>query len=140
MSKLDNPGALADKWATAMGSAGPAYTAGVQSVKEAPGAKAARSSAKYLARVQENVAKFERNVGSVSLSTWVDASVNKGSSRLGTGATQAKPKFAAFMTAFANYLKAGQSAIDAMPTDTYEQAKAKAIAQMDYNHNFPGYR
>lgn len=140
MSKLDNPQAAADKWASAMGSAGPAYTAGIQGVREAPGAAAARASAKYLARVQANVAKFERNVGSVSLQSWQQMAVDKGASRLGTGATAAKPKFQQFTTAFFTYLKAGQASIDAMPTDTYEQSKAKAIAQMDYNHNFPGYR
>jgi hypothetical protein len=112
----------------------------VQGVREAPGIRAARASQKYLARVQANVAKFERNVGSVSLSAWQDMAVNKGASRLGTGATAAKPKFLAFTTAFYTYLKSGQASIDAMPTDTYEQSKAKALAQMDYNHNFPGYR
>lgn len=140
MSKLDNPQAGADKWATAMASAGPAYTAGVQGVTTAPGIKAAQSSAKYLARVQANVAKFEKNVGSVSLGAWQQAAEVKGAPRLGTGASAAKPKFVAFNTAFYTYLKNGKAQIDAMPTDTIDQSIAKAVAQMNYNHNFPGYR
>lgn len=140
MSKLDNPQAITDKWATAMGSAGPAYTAGINGVTVAPGALAAAASAKYLAGVQENVTKFERNSLSVDLQSWKTSAIDKGASRLGTGATAAKAKMAAFTQSFFTYLKNGQASINAMPTLTYEQRKAKANAQMDYNHNYPGYR
>lgn len=140
MGKLDNPGAIADKWATAMQSAGPAYELGINGVTTAPGALAAAASAKYLAGVQANLAKFEQNSLSVSLTDWKTAAISKGRDRLGTGATAAKPKVLAFDTAFFAYLKNGAASIAGMPTITYEQRKAKAIAQMDYNHNFPGYR
>lgn len=140
MAKLDNPTAIAAKWATAMGSATTAYTDGVNGVQTAPGALAAAASAKYLAQVTANVQKFERNSLSVSLQDWKTAAATKGAPRLASGATAAQPKMAAFNTAFFAYLKNGQSQIDAMPTTTYEQRKAKANAQMDYNHAFPGYR
>ena len=109
-------------------------------MQTAPGQLAAAASAKYLAGVQANVAKFERNSLSVDLASWKSITKSKGAPNLGTGATLAKPKVLAFETAFFAYLKAGQSAIDSMPTLTYDQRKQKAIAQMDYNHNFPGYR
>lgn len=140
MSKLDNPQAAATKWETAMQGAGPAYSAGIDGVDVAPGAKAAAASAKYLAGVQANLGKFERNSASVSLQDWKTAAKDKGASRLGTGATAAKGKFTTFTTSFFNYLKSGQAQIDNMPSVTYEQRKQKAIAQMDYNHNYPGYR
>lgn len=140
MGKLDDPGAIATKWETAMQGAGAAYTAGINGVQTAPGAAAAAASAKYLAGVQANVAKFERNSLSVDLGTWKTAAIQKGSSRLGTGATAAKGKVLAFDTAFFAYLKNGQAQIANMPSVTYEQRKQKAIAQMDYNHAFPGYR
>lgn len=140
MGKLDNPQAAADKWATAMGSAGPAYEAGIDGVQVAPGQKAAMASQKYVNNVQANVGKFERNVSSVDLATWKQLAKTKGAGRLGSGATAAKPKMVAFTTSFFAYLKQGQATIDAMPTDTYEQSKAKAIAQMDWNHRYPGYR
>lgn len=139
MAKLDDPAAGAQKWATKMGQAGPAYEAGIDGVSVAPGIAAARASAKYLARVQENVTKFERNVASVTLSEWQSAAKAK-SSRLGPGATAALPKVQAFTQAFYTYLKNGQSRINAMPTDTFDQAMQKAYAQADYNRNFPGYR
>lgn len=140
MSKLDNPAAAATKWVTSMQSAGPAYEAGIDGVNQAPGAKAAAASAKYLAGVQANLQKFERNSMSVSLQEWKTAAKEKGASRLGTGATAAQAKFGAFTTSFFTYLKNGQAEIDAMPTTTYEQRKAKANRQMDYNHAYPGYR
>ena len=139
MSKLDNPQASTDRWSSAMASAGPAYTAGVQGVTVAPGQKAAQASSKYVNGVQANVAKFERNSLKVSLGAWQDAAINKGAARLGTGAAQAKPKVLAFQTAFFAYLKAGQATINNMPTDTIDQRIAKANAQMMYAHNFPGY-
>lgn len=140
MSKLDNPQGAADKWASAMQGASTAYTAGIQSVQTAPGQAAARASAKYLARVQANVAKFERNSAAVDLATWKQLAIDKGASRLGSGATAAKPKMAAFTQSFFAYLKAGQSQIDAMPTDTLDQAIAKQAAQVRYNAAYPGYR
>lgn len=140
MAKIDNSGAIADKWATAMGSAGTAYEAGVNGVQTAPGALAAAASAKYLAGVQANITKFEQNSLSVPLQDWKTATITKGSPRLSSGAIAAKPKVAAFMAAFFAYLKNGQATINNMPTLTYDQRKAKAIAQMDYNHAFPGYR
>lgn len=140
MAKIDNPTAIADKWETAMQSASTAYTAGINGVQSAPGAAAAAASAKYLAQVQANVAKFERNSLAVDLQSWKTAATTKGAPRLSSGATAAKPKVVAFDTAFFAYLKQGQAQINAMPTLTYEQRKAKAIAQMDYNHLFPGYR
>lgn len=140
MSKLDNVAASVDKWANAMASAGPAYEQGVNGVQTAPGALAAAASQKYLAGVQANLAKFERNSLAVDLNTWKTTTIAKGRDRLGTGAAAAKPKVTAFQTAFFGYLKNGQAQINNMPTLTYEQRKAKAIAQMDYNHQFPGYR
>lgn len=140
MSKLDNPQAAVTKWVSAMGTAGTAYTAGVNAVQTAPGVLAARASNKYLLGVQANVAKFERNVSAVPLTTWQQLATQKGAPRLGTGAAAAEPKFLAFTTAFFQYLKNGQATIDAMPTDTIDQRIAKAVAQMQYAHNFPGYR
>lgn len=140
MAKIDNPSGITDKWATAMSGATAAYEAGVNGVQTAPGASAAASSAKYLAGVQANLAKFERNSLAVDLGSWKTATITKGGPRLASGATAAKPKVLAFQTAFFSYLKNGQAQIDNMPTLTYEQRKQKAIAQMDYNHQFPGYR
>lgn len=139
MSKLDNPQAGTDKWATAMANATTAYTQGVQSVTVAPNQKAAAASAKWLARTQAALPKFEQNNLKVSLQSWQTATVDKGAPRLASGANGAKPKVAAFNTAFYQFLKSGQASINAMPTNTPEEAIAKSAAQIRYNMTFPGY-
>jgi len=134
------PTQIADKWKANFTASGQAYTDGINAVQEAPGIKAARASAKWLARVQASVAKYEKNVASVDLATWKTAASTTGAQRLATGATKGAPKMAAFMNVFIPYLQANKSTIDAMDTTTFEAAMQKAYAQALYNHNFPGYR
>lgn len=140
MAKLDNPQAGAQKWADKMAGATQAYKDGITGVTQAPGAKAARASGKWAAKTIAAQPKFEKNVGSVSLGEWQQAAIDKGAGRLASGATQALGKVQAFTTSFYAYLKQGQATIDAMPTDTIEQALQKANAQAMYNHRYPGYR
>jgi hypothetical protein len=140
MSKLDNPAGAAQKWATKMGQATQAYVDGVNGVAVAPGVAAARASTKWLNKLNENKAKFERNVSAVSLTEWQTAARDKGAQRLAGGATAALPKMEAFTASFFAYLKSGKAQIDAMPTDTLDQALAKANAQARYNAGYTGYR
>ena len=90
--------------------------------------------------LNENKAKFERNVSAVSLTEWQTAARDKGAQRLAGGATAALPKMEAFTASFFAYLKSGKAQIDAMPTDTLDQALAKANAQARYNAGYTGYR
>lgn len=140
MAKLDNPQGGAQKWADKMATSTQAYKDGVMGVTQAPGQKAARASGKWLAKTQASQPKFEKNVGAVTLGDWQTVTADKGALRLADGARTALPKMERFNTAFYQYLKAGQATIDAMPTDTIEQALQKANAQAMYNHRFPGYR
>lgn len=140
MAKLDNPQAGAAKWASKMGSARQAYIDGVNGVQEAPGLAAARASGKWLARTQAAQPKFEKNVSAVTITDWKNLATTKGADRLGPGATAALPKVEAFTASFYAYLKAGQAAIKAMPTNTFEESMAKAYAQADYNRKYQGYR
>lgn len=140
MAKLDNSVAIAQKWASKMGQATQAYTDGINGVQVAPGIAAARASAKWLARTTAAQPKYEKNVSAVTLVTWQQAAITKGAPRLASGATAALPKVEAFMASFFQYLKAGQATINAMATDTFDQAMQKAYAQAAYNHNYPGYR
>lgn len=140
MGKLDSPQNATDKWANAMAQSTTAFNAGVDGVTVSPGQKAAAASAKYLARVQANVGKFERNSAALDLQTWKTITKEKAATRLASGAASAKPKVLAFQTSFFQYLKAGQSTIDTMPTNTLEESLLKANAQARYNANYPGYR
>lgn len=126
----------AQAWVTAMQSAGPKYTAGVNAVKVAPGQMAAAAAPLWAANVAAAQPKFAANVAKVTLSDWQSAAVNKGSGRLGTGATQAQPKMAAFMTKFLPTLT---NVINALPAGgSYEQNKQRLLSYMDALHATAG--
>lgn len=82
----------AQKWATSMAGAGPAYAAGVAAVSTAPGAAAARNQQGYLAGIQANVAKWARNTSAVSLQAWQAQTTTVGAPRLASGAAAAQGK------------------------------------------------
>lgn len=132
MSVKANATTAAQSWVTGMQSAGPKYQAGVEAVKVAPGQLAAAKSDFWAAQVAAAKNKFSQNVAKVSLSQWQSAAITKGAPRLGTGATAAQPKFAAFMTAF---LPALTNVVNGLPAGgTYEQNKQRALAFMDGLH------
>jgi len=123
-------------WVTGMNGAGTKYTAGVNAVKVAPGQLAAAASALWASNVAAAVNKFATNSAKVSLSTWQTAAINKGAPRLGTGATAAQPKFAAFMTSF---LPAMGNIVNGLPPKgSYEQNKARFLAYSDALHAAAG--
>ena len=122
----------ASKWVSGMQAAGPAYSAGVNSVKVAPGQLAANKASLWAANVAAAQAKFASKVASVTLQAWQSAAVEKGAPRLGTGATAAQGKFANFMNSFLPVLT---NVVNGLPTGgTYEQNKARALAYMDSLH------
>ena len=98
-----NPQAAAAKWATAMSGAGTAYSAGVNAVTVAPGAKAAAAVNNYTAGVANNAQKWAQNVNAVTLNEWQTAATTKGAPRLASGAQAAQPKFTTFMTALLQF-------------------------------------
>lgn len=126
--------AAAQKWATAMGAAGPAYTAGVQRVTTAPGQAAARQQAVYIARVTERAPVWATNVAAVSLGAWQTAAVNKGATRLGSGATAAQPKFLAFMQALLSYEANGLTQLPAR--GDFGANQQRMINWSNYMHSF----
>jgi hypothetical protein len=98
-----NATAAAQKWASNLGAATAAYTAGVQGVTVAPGQKAAAAQASYIARVTEKAPVWAANVAAVGLGEWQTAAVQKGAPRLASGATAAQPKFTTFLQALLTY-------------------------------------
>lgn len=129
---------IANKWAQAMQSAGPAYQAGIDRVTESPMAKAAQNAAGYLQGVQDavNSGKWQAGLNRSSLQDWKNAAKTNGSQRLGSGATLAKPKVQAFLQQFLPVLANNVAQVQSMPNATFEQRKQRAIAMMDLNHQF----
>ena len=136
MAVKANPTAAAQAWVTAMQSAGPKYIAGVQAVKVAPGQAAAAAAPLWAQNVAAAQGKFAANSAKVTLPAWQAAAETKGAPRLGTGASAAQPKMAAFMTAF---LPALTNVVNALPArGTYEQNKARFLAYSDALHATAG--
>lgn len=102
----------AQKWQQNFGAAGPAWSAGIESVTVAPGQLAAAASDRYLMGVQQNVQKFSARVAGVSLAQWKAASTAKGPARLAQGATVGLPKYQAQIT---RVLQTAQSIVASLP-------------------------
>jgi hypothetical protein len=136
MSVKANATDAAQAWVAGMQSAGPKYTAGVNAVKVAPGQSAAAAAPLWASQVAAAQQKFASNVAKVSLTDWQTAAINKGASRLGTGATAAQPKMATFMGKFLPTLN---NVVNGLPAGgTYEQNKQRFLAYSDALHATAG--
>ena len=132
MSVKADPTTAAQAWVNGMQGAGAKYTAGINSVKVAPGQVAAARADLWAQNVANAKSKFATNVAKVSLSQWQEAAASKGASRLGTGATAAQPKFASFMQ---NFLPKLSTIVNGLPQrGTYEQNKQRFLAFADALH------
>lgn len=109
---MPTPAAAATKWATNLGAATNAYTAGVQAVQTAPGASAAAAADRYVAGVQASLQKFINRSQAVTLQAWQTAAVNKGAPRLASGATAAQSKV---QNAYTNLFPYIAQAVGALP-------------------------
>lgn len=129
---------IAEKWSRNLGASTQAIREGVQSVTVNPMARAAERVDAYVAGIQRAVAdgKYQDGLRRVSLEQWKDAMLEKGLSRVGTGASQAMPKFADFMSEFIPHLQAGVRALETMPRGDLSQNVARAVAMMQHNARF----
>lgn len=88
------PDQFAEKWARRLKGAGTDIQNGIKRVTVAPGVKAAAQSQVMLnnlaARVQDGT--WAKRVGSVSLTDWQNAALNKGVQRITAGVDAAGPK------------------------------------------------
>lgn len=125
----------AEKWKRNTSAATQDVIRGVNRVTEAPGAKAARASGKWLARVSQAEPKFKANTAAVPLADWQKATTD-GAARIASGVQAKGHKMEAFATAFYAHLDQGAQAINSMPTNDLESSIAKAAAQMRHNAAF----
>lgn len=132
-----NAADVAAKWARNASAAVDAYKSGIQGVTQAPGAKAAAQADTWAANVAASKAKFQRNVGAVSLATWQERAESKGATNYPTGIQAGVAAQAAFMADFLP--KVQQIAANLPPRGTLEQniarmnAQVRATAQYSYN-------
>lgn len=130
------PQQAADDWANNLGASTSKMQRGINAVSESPGVAAARQKDKWLARLQESANKWATNTAATSLDYWKSQMNGIGLQRVGQGATAKKNKMVAHMTAWLPYMDTLKTKLASMPSTTYEQRKARAIAAMDHGHAF----
>lgn len=113
-----DPAAAAGNWVAALQSAGTKAQAGAQRVQTSPGQAAAQQAQKWINRVNESAAKWQRKVGAVTLEDWRTAYITKGVPRIASGAQQAQPKYQAALVPLFQYMSNVWSEVNAMPSDT----------------------
>lgn len=120
--------AAAAKWQQNASAAVQSYKDGVQGVQQAPGAKAAAQADVWATNVAASKAKFQRNVGAVSLAEWQDRATTKGAQNFPTGIAAGAANQAAFMADFLP--KVQQIANSLPPRGTLEQNIARMTQQV----------
>jgi len=128
------PDQIAANWAQRLGASTQKITDGVNSVTVAPGQAAARQSDVWVQNTTAAAAKWKRNVAAVTLNDWQSAMINKGVSRIASGATAAQPKFQQFMQQFLPYVQAGAANLPAR--GNLDQNINRAVAMMRHNAAF----
>src|ERR1035437_6282370 len=107
---IPTPEQAAANWSSKLAGSTDRIKAGVQAVTTPPGALAAKAAGVWAQNTAAAQAKYQRNVGNVSLAQWQDATLNKGLQRIASGATAGQGKMQSFMTQF---LPAVSSAVQA---------------------------
>lgn len=134
---MKDPQASATKWATNLASATQAISDGVDRVTVAPGQKAAAQVQVWQQNTAAAAQKFARNVGRVSLASWQQDMKQKGIGRIATGAQQAQPKMAAFLTSFLPFIDAGVKALPARGTLEQNLNRMVAMARHTAGYQRP---
>lgn len=128
------------KWARNASAATESYKSGIQSVQQAPGAKAAAQVDVWAANTAASRNKFARNVGAVSLQSWQASATGKGATNYPVGIQAGQAKQAAFMADFLP--KVQQIAASLPPRGTLQQNIARMTQQVTetakYSYNRQG--
>jgi hypothetical protein len=126
-----SPQEVVNKWATKMAAAGDAYKKGIMAVTENPMQKAAARVDAYVAGVQAKAQHWAARLMATPMATWQGNAVAKGPQRLTDGATAAKPKVLAHMTAFLPVAAALKAQVASMPKGGRANAQARFNAMLD---------
>lgn len=108
------------------------YKNGVNSVKEAPGKKAAEAVDRYQAGIQKAIAdgSYVDGCNSVSLSEWQNRTVNKGAANYAPGIVAAQQTIADFHQQRAQAQSAIDAELSSMPRGDLETNLQRAMTQM----------
>lgn len=130
-----DPNAVAAKWQNRLSAAvaDGSVAAGIDSVTVAPGQAAARAVDLWSTNTQAAKARFAANSAKVSLNEWQTRFKSKGIDRIATGAADAQPKMAAFMTKFLPFINSAVANAPARGSVSQNLQRANAVAMAAHN-------
>lgn len=133
-----NAADVAKKWARNLSASTESIKNGVQNVTVNPAERAAARQDAYVAGVQAAVAsgKYKRGLGRVTLQSWQDSMINKGITRIASGASAATPKVQGFLEKWLPYQELLKSKLSSMPRGDLQQNIQRAVTAMEHNANF----
>lgn len=135
---MKNASQVADKWSRNLAGSTESIRAGVQSVTTNPAEKAIAAKERYVQGVQRAAAegKYERGLRKVSLQMWQESMINKGLSRIASGASAGKSKMVAFMDKWLPYEEQLKQKLASMPRGDLQQNIARMVAAVEHNASF----
>lgn len=121
---MKSPQVSAQKWSRNLAASGESIRAGVQSVREAPTAKAAQSLDKALANYTDAVTsgRMARALQDVTLPAWQNAMVTKGLPRIQQGAQQGQGNYESFAVKFYPVAQAASEEAKSLPNNNINDA------------------
>lgn len=127
---------VTDKWARQLTGSTESIKAGINAVTEAPALAAVANRAGYLQGVNENVDKWARKLGAVTLDSWKRAALDIGIGRLTSGVAKGKTKMASFMEVWLPYEDGLKARLKQIPKGGIEASIARATEAIRYNKAF----
>lgn len=126
------PQEFAEKWRRRLSNSTEDVRRGIERVTESPGQKAAQRQEAMLSGVQEAVTsgRWARRVGAVSTEDWKRATIDKGLSRIGTGAQAAESKMARVGAELLPAVDAAAAEAKQIPKDSIEGSIERAATYM----------
>lgn len=130
------PQQAATNWAAGMSAAGAKAKAGVQAVTESPASRAILAIPRQVQGVIDaaNSGRTQAGLQTVTLQSWQNAYINKGLPRMASGAQDAKPKMANFMTQFLPFV--ANNVAQLPPRGDLQTNIQRAVAMMNLNAGF----
>lgn len=131
---------IATKWAQRLGQSAEAIREGVNAVTTSPGETAAQNAQRYLDGVTEayNSGRYQKGLRSFTLEDWKTAMIQKGVSRISSGAQAAVPKVVKFQEYWLPQMEELKRRISGMAKGGVAEAQARAAAAIAFNAGLKG--
>lgn len=126
------PNDISNKWARRLSQSTDDIRKGVDSVTEAPSARAIRKKEKFVQELMRAIqdGSWEKALGAYSLEAWKRDMKERGINRIASGAESAKADFEAFLNEFLPYAQDVANRASQMPDLTTEDRINKAVFVM----------